>query len=1052
MISRFFIERPKFSFVVSIVITLAGFIAMLALPVTQYPDIVPSQVQVTATYPGADAMTVQQTVVEPIEAQVNGVKDMLYMSSTSSDSGSAVTTVTFAPGTSGDMNTVNVQNRVNWASANLPDEVRRQGVIVKEKSSNMLLVICIYSPKGTYDSLFLSNYTSINIQDEISRIPGISDVYMLGELKYSMRIWLNPDKMASLKMTTEDISNAIKAQNIQVSAGAIGDPPCSNKQLLRLTVQTQGRLKDVEEFKNIVIRQTPDGASVRIKDVAKVDLGAENYNSTGWLNGKPSSLLAVYQFNDANGLNIAKDCIAKLEELKKRFPNDLDYGIKYDTTKFIKTSIEEMILTLFEAVFLVILITFIFLQDWRATLIPTIAIPVSLIGTFAVLLAVGYTINLITLFGLILAIGIVVDDAIVVIENVNRLMTEEKLPPKEAAIKTMEQVTGPVIATTMVLLAMFIPICFLPGITGEMYRQFGVTISVAVLISSINALSLSPALSALILRPPDAVPKKKFIFFRGFDFVFGKISVSFAAIVSTLVRKSVLILLMYMVMMFVSYKLYGLLPTGFIPEEDQGAFFINVQLPDGAALPRTQRVVDKVTEMAKKTPGVSDVIVTSGYSILTGTAASNNAMVIVILDDWAKRKTPALQQDAILNKLRGELYQIPEAMVMPFTVPAIPGLGSSGGFSFVIEDTTGTYPQRLAGAANDLIVKANEDPAMTGVFSTFRSSVPQIYIKVDREKALKMGVEIQDINDAFQGLLGYSYINDFNKFGKVYKVEIQAQSQFRSDISGLAAIKLRNNNGEMVPLDTLIEVETRFGPQFLTRYNMYSSLTVNGSAPAGQSSGQAMHAMEKLADKTLPSGMKYEWTDMSYQEKLAGGKVIFVFILALFFIYLFLVAQYESWMIPIAVMLSVPIAFIGALAALFTRGIDNNIYTQVGFVLLFGLAAKTAILIVEFAKELCEKDENLSPADAAIHAAKLRFRAVVMTAISFVLGVLPLVTASGAGALSRRALGTTVFGGMAVSCIFGTILIPSFFVVIMLVIGKKKRNNKEAVKTAPELN
>ena len=1050
MISRFFIERPKFSFVVSIVITLAGFIAMLALPVTQYPDIVPSQVQITSAYPGADAMTVQQTVIEPIEAQVNGVKDMLYMSSTSSDSGAAVTTVTFAPGTSGDMNTVNVQNRVNWASANLPDEVRRQGVIVKEKSSNMLLVICIYSPKGSYDSLFLSNYASINIEDEISRIPGISDVYMLGEQKYSMRIWLDPDKMASLKMTTEDISNAIKSQNIQVSAGAIGDPPCSDKQLLRLTVQTQGRLKDVEEFKNIVIRQAQNGGSVKIRDVAKVDLGAENYNSVGWLNGKPSSLLAVYQFNDANGLSIAKDCIAKLEELKKRFPNDLDYGIKYDTTKFIKTSIEEMILTLFEAVFLVILITFIFLQDWRATLIPTIAIPVSLIGTFAVLLAVGYTINLITLFGLILAIGIVVDDAIVVIENVNRLMTEEKLPPKEAAIKTMEQVTGPVIATTMVLLAMFIPICFLPGITGEMYRQFGVTISVAVLISSINALSLSPALSALILRPPGAVPKKKFFFFRWFDFVFGKISGSFAVIVSTLVRKSVLILLMYMVMMFVSYKLYGLLPTGFIPEEDQGAFFINVQLPDGSALPRTQRVVDKVTEMAKNTHGVSDVIVTSGYSILTGTAASNNAMVIVILDDWSKRKTPALQQDAILNKLRGELYQIPEAMVMPFTVPAIPGLGSSGGFSFVIEDTTGTNPQRLAGAANDLIVKANEAPEMAGVFSTFRANIPQIYVKVDREKALKMGVAIQDINDAFQSLLGYSYINDFNKFGKVYKVEIQAQSQFRSDITGLSSIKLRNRNGEMVPLDTLVEVETRFGPQFLTRYNMYSSLTVNGSAASGQSSGQAMKAMEKLAEKTLPSGMKYEWTDMSYQEKLAGGKVIFVFILALIFIYLFLVAQYESWMIPIAVMLSVPIAFLGALGALFARGIDNNIYTQVGFVLLFGLAAKTAILIVEFAKELCEKDENMSPADAAIHAAKLRFRAVVMTAISFVLGVLPLVTASGAGALSRRALGTTVFGGMAVSCILGTILIPSFFVVIMLVVGKKKRNNKETAKAVSE--
>lgn len=1047
MISRFFIEHPKFSFVVSIVITLAGLIAMLALPVTQYPDIVPSQVQITATYPGADALTVQQAVVEPIEAQVNGVNKMLYMSSTSSDSGSAVTTVTFAPGTSGDMNTVNVQNRVNWASANLPDEVRRQGVIVKEKSSNMLLVICLYSPKGSYDSLFLCNYASINIKDEISRIPGISDVFMLGELKYAMRIWLDPDKLASLKMTADDVSNAIKAQNVQVSAGAIGDSPTSDKQLLRLTVQTQGRLKNVDEFKNIVIRQTADGACVRVKDVAKVDLGSENYNSAGWLNGKPSSLLAVYQFNDANGLNIAKDCIAKLEDLKKRFPNDLDYGIKYDTTKFIKTSIDEMVVTLFEAVILVILVTFIFLQDWRATLIPTAAIPVSLIGTFAALLLAGYTINLITLFGLILAIGIVVDDAIVVIENVNRLMMEEKLPPKEAAIKTMQQVTGPVVATTLVLLAMFIPICFMPGITGEMYRQFGVTISVAVVISAINALTLSPAMSALILRPPSDVPKKKFFFFRWFDAFFGKISSTFSVVVNALIRKSVFIFILYMVMIFISVKIYGLLPTGFIPEEDQGAFFINVQLPDGAALPRTQRVADKVTEMAKNTPGVSDVIVNAGYSILSGTSSSNNAMIIVILDDWSKRKTPELQQSAILQKLRRQLYQIPEADVMPFTVPAIPGLGSTGGFSFVIEDTTGTHPQRLVDASNALIVAANEDPAMVQVFSTFRASVPQVYLKVDREKALKMGVQIQDINDAFQSLLGYSYVNDFNKFGKVYKVEIQAQTQFRSDITGLSSIKLRNKEGEMVPLNTLVEIETTFGPQFLNRYNMYSSLTVNGSAAPGHSSGQAMKAMEQLANKTLPSGMKYEWTDMSYQEKLAGGKVVVVFILALVFIYLFLVAQYESWMIPMAVMLSVPIAFVGALGALFARGIDNNIYTQVGFVLLFGLAAKTAILIVEFAKELCDKDENLSAADAAIHAAKLRFRAVVMTAISFVLGVLPLVTASGAGALSRKALGTTVFGGMAISCIFGTILIPSFFVVIMMMINLKKRK-KAAIPTS----
>ena len=1043
MISKFFIDRPRFAFVISIVITIAGLISIINLPVAQYPNITPSQVQVTATYPGADAQTVLKTVVEPLEAQINGVKRMMYISSTSADDGTATITVTFPADSDGDINTVNVQNRVSRAQAKLPQEVTQQGVIVKEKSSNMLLVINLYSPKGTWDSIFLSNYINIYINDEITRVTGVGDTSILGAADYSMRIWLNPDKLANLKMTVSDVINAIKAQNVQVAAGAIGDSPIGKNQQFRYTVQTQGRLSSVKEFENIVIRGTSDGANVKIKDVARVELGAENYNQVSTLNGQPASLLAVYQLPEANGLQIAEACRKKLEELKKRFPPDLEYGIQYDTTKFIKSSIDEVVKTLFEAVLLVILVTFLFLQCWRSTLIPTLAIPVSLIGTFAILLALGYSINLITLFGLILAIGIVVDDAIVVIENVNRLMEEEHLSPKDAAKKTMEQVTSPVIATTLVLLAMFIPVCFLPGITGEMYRQFGVTISVSVLISSINALTLSPALCATLLKPNEG--KMNFFLFNWFNRFFDWMTHRYSSLVSNLVRKSLLVLLAYMVLMGISWKIYGVLPTGFIPNEDQGAFMVNVQLPDAAAAPRTEKLVGQVADMIRKTPGVSDVMTTTGFNIITSTTASNNAFIICVLDDWSKRIGPEMSQDAIMRRLYRKFNQIGGAAIIPFAVPAIPGLGTTGGFSFVIEDTQGTDAQRLSQAMRDMIYKANQEPELSGVFSTFRANVPRIFLKFDREKAIKMGVPIQEINTALAGLEGYTYVNDFNLFGKVFKVEVQADSPFRNAIDDIGALYVRNNVGEMVPLSTLVAIETQFGPQFVNRYNLYSSVTLNGNAAAGFSSGQAMKRMEELAEKNLPQGMKFDWTDISYQEKLAGNQAGIVFGLALLFIYLFLVAQYESWLIPLSVMLSVPVAFFGSLLFLLILGVDNNIYTQVGFVLLFGLACKTAILIVEFAKEQHEK--GMSVIDSAVFAAKLRFRAVLMTAISFILGVFPLIVATGAGANSRRSLGTVVFGGMLISCIFGTILIPSFYVIIQKTInrfaGKKDTPDKE---------
>jgi len=1054
MLSQFFIERPRFAFVISIVITLAGLIAIMKLPVSQYPNITPSQVQVSTNYPGADASTILNTVVAPLEQQINGVKKMMYISSTSADDGSANITVTFPAGTDGDINTVNVQNRANQAEASLPSAVKMQGLTIQERSTNMLLIINLFSPKGTHDSIFLSNYINLNLNDEISRVFGVGNTTIFGPALYAMRIWINPDRLANLKMTVNDVVTQLQAQNVQVSAGALGDNPTSPNQIFRYTIQTQGRLSSVKEFENIILRTEANGAMVRLKDVARIELGAQTYQVDSTNDGMNCALLAIYQLPEGNGLQIAKECQEKMQELSKSFPDDVKYAIQFDTTEFVRASITEVVKTLFEAVLLVILVTFLFLQDWRSTLIPTLAIPVSLIGTFAVLLVLGYSINLITLFALILAIGIVVDDAIVVVENVHRIMEEEKLSPKEAAKKSMMQVTSPIVATTLVLLAMFIPVCFLPGITGELYRQFGVTITVSVLISALNALTLSPALCATMLRPLDADagravhPAVRAIAgffrlpFRCFNWGFDKLTHGYSVTVSALVKRVLLVLAAYAVLLGFSYHIFGMLPTGFIPDEDQGSIFVNIQLPDAAAAPRTTKVIKQVADIMQKTPGVAHVMSINGYSILSSTSGTNTAFLIGVLDPWDKRKTPELQESAIMSKWAQEFAGIPDAIIVPFGRPTIPGLGQTGGFSFVLEDTTGIFPQRLESAMDSVIMEAKNRPEIASVFSPFRANVPQVYLKFDRDKAMKMGVPISEITNALQGLLGYTYVNDFNKFGKVFKVEIQADQQYRNTIDDIRNIYVRNSKGDMVPLDTMVEVETQFGSSYINRYNLYTSVTLNGNAASGYSSGQAMKAMEEVADQVLPAGMKYDWTDLSYQEKLAGGQTGIVFALALLFIYLFLVAQYESWMIPLSVMLSVPVAFFGALVFLLALGQENNIYTQVGFVLLFGLASKTAILIVEFAKE--RHAEGASIVDAAIFAAKLRFRAVLMTAISFVLGVFPLVVATGAGAASRRSLGTVVFGGMLIACIFGTILIPSFYVIIAKMIDWTKRKKPQS--------
>ena len=1034
MFSEFFITRPRFALVISILLLLGGIIALFTLPVTLYPDIAPSQIEISASYPGADARTVMDTVIQPIESQLNGVKDMIYMSSTASEDGSAAIKVYFDIGTDGDKNTVNTQNRVNWAEASLPQDVQRQGVTTKESSSSMLAIVTVYSPAGAYDAKELSNFMSIYIKDEIARIPGVGDVSQMGSLTYAMRIWLDNMRMASLGITVDDVKNAISAQNVQISAGSLGESPAPKGQKTRFAVTAQGRMSDPEEFGAIVIRAKSDGSQIRLSDIAKVEMGAESYSGVSTLNGKPAAMLAVYQRNNANGLEIAKKIRQRLEEIKKNsFPNDLAYGVQYDTTKFIKSSISEVAETLIVAVLLVVLVTYIFLQDWRATLVPTVAIPVSLVGTFAVLYVIGFSINLVTLFGLILAIGVVVDDAIVVIESVSRLMEEEGLSARDAAVRTMRQVTGPCIATTLVLLAMFVPVCFLSGITGVMYRQFGITISVAVSFSTLNALTLSPALCALILKPVDR-SRKKFILFRWFDSMFNWMTAKYGAVVRSLVRKSVLVIVLYAAMSFGAVELFKALPSGFVPDEDQGSFFVTVQLPDGASLERTEEVVSRLRKAVEGIPEVRDCMFVSGFNLINNVNASNCALGIVMLKDWSERQGEAHVQDAVMARFYDSVKDIPSASVAAFGSPTIQGLGTVSGFSMMLQDRSNSLtPEQLQQKLNKVLAEANTSPVLSGVYSSFRASSPQVYLPIDRAKAMKLGISVDEISSALEGTFGYTYVNDFNKYGKAYKVQYQSAPEYRNDVSDIRNVYLRSSSGRMIPLSTLVTPEFRFVPQYLQRFNMYQSISINGSPAPGYSSGQAMAEMERIVRKVDPS-LSFAWSDMSYQEKLAGDQVFVVFALALLFIYLFLVAQYESWMLPVAVVLSVPIAFAGAVASLWLLGIENNIYTQVGFVLLFGIACKTAILIVEFAKE--QHDAGKDVFEAAEYAAKLRFRSVLMTAVTFVLGTYPLVIATGACSVSRRCLGTTVFGGMLVSVVIGTILIPVFFVFVQLILNK----------------
>jgi hydrophobe/amphiphile efflux-1 (HAE1) family protein len=1021
MFSAFFINRARFAMVISLVIIIAGTIAIQVLPVAQFPDIVPPQVSVQARYPGANAEVVAETVAAPIEAEVNGVDNMLYMTSTSDNTGSYRLDVTFALGTDPDIAAVNVQNRVALATPTLPNEGVQQGVSVRKQSTNMLLTINLLSPNRSYDRLFLSNYMEINIRDALARIPGVGEASQFGPLDYAMRIWLNPQVMTALGVSEAEVVDAIRRQNLQAAVGRLGAPPGNEGRAFTYSLQAQGRLTEVSEFEEILVRSNPDGSTIRLGDVARIELGAQTYDANAWIDGAPTAALGIYLSPGANALETADRVYATLDQLAERFPDDLEYAIYYDTTDFVRISMRNVVITLFQALGLVILVTYLFLGDWRSTLVPVLAIPVSIIGAFAILLAAGLSINTVSMFAIILAIGIVVDDAIVVVENTQRLMDEEGLSAKEAAKRAMVQVTGPIIATTLVLYAVFVPTAFLPGITGQLYLQFAVTISVAVTLSSLVALTLSPALCGLLLRP-SRKPRGPL---RWFNNALDWTRNGYTALVKSLGKRSIIALLVIIASGVGTGWLFNKVPTGFIPSEDTGYFFIDVSLPDASSVARTGAVLDQVQQMLAAQEEVDHVLTVAGFSLLAG-VRSSGGMAIAILKHWDERPGPEKSADAVLARVQPQLLSIPQATVFAFAAPPIQGLGTAGGIEMELLDLAGRSPEALAGVLQGFIINANENPEIQRAFSTFSARTPQLFLDIDRQRAEAMGVRVSDLFLTLQANLGSLYVNDFNLFGRTFRVFLQADAPFRMSPENIAKLHVRNAGGQMVPLASLVTVEPVLGPESTRRFNMFRAASVNVT-PVG-STGEGIEALRQIERDDLPEGFAIDWSGTTFQEVQAGGEAAIVLALALLFVYLFLVAQYESWTVPTSVILSVVIAAVGGLAATWAAGLDNNVYTQIGLVMLIGLASKNAILIVEFAKQL--RGEGLPIQQAAADAARIRFRAVLMTAFSFILGMLPLVLATGAGAASQVSLGVVVLGGMIAATVFGIIVIPPLYVLV----------------------